>query len=333
MNEENDFDNILFSQYKLSNQTRIFNLYSLNFNPFDKIINQTMYINQSLQPIIDSINRISDQVRPNQLLIDSVKNNIEQVTKSFDISSLLSKAIVQLPRIDFENILKAQDEGKKRSLSIMLQYDWYIPLNFLDFFKYAYMIDSQKEADELVAYFLEELNQKNISLYDIIPKSLDNYQEVDKLKTLLELNYKKLAVLHCLERIESAIVTTQYDASKLSQLKISNRGYSSLIDKVEINGDLTKEILTNLTEVGTNIRLFERFSNLDKEFDSGEISLNRNLFMHGLVKENQITDKLVNQAIFAWIFFEILKKSLDKKQPKRRVGISRRNQLKKRYHK
>lgn len=333
MNEENDFDNKFFSEYKLSNQTRIFDRYNLNLNPFDKIINSTMYINQSLQPIIDSINRISDQVRPIQLLMDSVKNSVEQVTKSFDISSLLSKAIVQLPRIDFESILKAQDEGKKRSLSIMLQYDWYIPLNFLDFFKYAYMIDSQKQADELVAYFLEELNQKNISLYDIIPKSLDNYQEVDKLKTLLELNYKKLAVLHCLERIESAIVTTQYDESKLSQLKISNRGYSSLIDKVEINGDLTKEILTNLTEVGTKIRLFERFSNLDKEFDSGEISLNRNLFMHGLVKESQITDKLVNQAIFAWIFFETLKKSLDKKQPKRRVGISRRNQLKKRYHK
>jgi len=118
----------------------------------------------------------------------------------------------------------------------------------------------------------------------------------------------------------------------LPKLKISNRGYASLISSVENQGSLAAEVLINLTNVDTKIRFFEQFKNLKKELDSGEIILNRNLFMHGLVKENQVTDRIVYQAIFAWIFFETLKNSLDKVQRKRRVGISCKNQLKKRIY-
>lgn len=303
----------------------------MNNNNLEKIL-RTQSINSarlqnSIQPFIDFQNSMTNTMKP---IIDSfilIQNQVKSILERTDIKKAISESLNILNSIDFDSFFRRFDEGRKKSLSIMIEYDWYIPFHYLDSFEYSFLITEKYEADEFVDIFLDELTEKNLSIYDLIPKSLNNYEEVEKLKNLVQWNYKKLAVIHCLERIENILTNIQHD-KLLSELKISNRSYNELVNRVEKSDDLVEEVLINLTNIGTSIRLFDRFAVVGEELKNENIVLNRNLFMHGLVEEKQVTDKIVKQAIFAWAFFATLAKVLGNKR-KRRVGISKKNQLNK----
>ena len=243
-----------------------------------------------------------------------------------------------LKNIDFDDYRRQLDEQRKRKIAKCLHFDIYPPILFLDELASMEEVTEQSEADYYLSEHLKYWEeQRGRSIYDFIPKSLRTYKEVAQLEYLESLKMYKMMVIFCLERIEFLLSQIQIQEQKIhfSELKTSQKSFRNFVNASN-NDDFLNELVSQITflseyhEKGyVEVNLFKKFKEIESVYSEDNLPLNRNIFMHGLVDERNVSFLLVQKAIMAYAFFEELyrlkitnKKNLRSKLFKRR-GISR----------
>ncbi|CYX45825.1 hypothetical protein [Streptococcus suis] len=268
----------------------------------------------------------------------AMKPAFERLEKNFRIINSTLSNIIR--NIDFKGFLKQLAENEKRKLAYCLEYDVYIPPLLLNDVYVRARFENQAEADMVL---LEHLNywknRYNKTVYDFIPLSIDTYYEINQLLQLEKLKYYKLMVIFCLERIEFIITEMQLqDARKLSKIKTSQAGVRTIVDSLQGKSDFLNNLVNEFSYTSEfhkdnyrEINLFKRFDEVEDMYSRNEIPLNRNLFLHGLIKEEQVNYLMVQKAILAYAFFRQIyflknQSNLSKKyrvQQFQRIGNSR----------
>ncbi|NJW39977.1 hypothetical protein HC239_11460, partial [Streptococcus suis] len=271
-------------------------------------------------------------------VFSAMKPAFKQLEKNIRIINSTLSNIIR--NIDFKGLLKQLEENEKRKLAYCLEYDVYIPPLLLNDVYVRTRFENQAEADMVL---LEHLNywksSYNKNVYDFIPLSIDTYYEINQLLQLEKLKYYKLMVIFCLERIEFIITEMQLqDARKLSKIKTSQAGVRTVVDSLQGKSDFLNKLVnefsyTSESQKNNNrgINLYKRFDEVEDMYYRNEIPLNRNLFLHGRIKDNQVDYLMVQKAILAYAFFRqiyvlknqsTLKKTIRLKQFQR-IGNSR----------
>lgn len=158
-----------------------------------------------------------------------------------------------------------------------------------------------------------------------------------QLEYLESLKMYKMMVIFCLERIEFLLSQIQIQEQKIhfSELKTSQKSFRNFVNASN-NDDFLNKLVSQITFLSEyhekgyiEVNLFKKFKEIESVYSEGNLPLNRNIFMHGLVDERNVSFLLVQKAIMAYAFFEELyrlkttnKKNLRSKLFKRR-GISR----------
>lgn len=278
----------------------------------------------------------------NSEYLNSLFANMKPVIKQIETTMrLISSSLTNiLKNIDFEGFIKQLEENEKRKLAYCLEYDLYIPPLFLKDIYVSMRFEDQAEADFVLLEHLEYWeNHYNKTVYDFIPLSIDTYHEIHQLQQLEKLKYNKLMVIFCLERIEFIITEMQLqEDKKLSELITSQSGVRTVVDSLQGKSDFLNKLVnefsyTSESQKNNNrgINLYKRFDEVEDMYYRNEIPLNRNLFLHGRIKDNQVDYLMVQKAILAYAFFRqiyvlknqsTLKKTIRLKQFQR-IGNSR----------
>ena len=340
---ESKSDNVSFSISKISS-----NLLTTVIAPFQGFLNTnsinsnvSVFSNKTNQIILESLKSISKPLSNITLPKIDYSSILEPIRKQ--LSSLLSvynfKNIGDiLKNIDFNDYQKQLDEENKRKIAKCLHFDIYPPLLFLDEFAPISDVTNQTEADFYLYTHLEYLDeQRGRDVYDFIPKSLKTYKEIVQLEYLESLKMYKMMVIFCLERIEFLLSQIQIQEQKIhfSELKTSQKSFRNFVNASN-NDDFLNKLVSQITFLSEyhekgyiEVNLFKKFKEIESVYSEGNLPLNRNIFMHGLVDERNVSFLLVQKAIMAYAFFEELyrlkttnKKNLRSKLFKRR-GISR----------
>lgn len=263
--------------------------------------------------------------------------NISSISES--VSEILQSVNSFMKKIDFTGLIDSLNDSKKKRIAYCLVYDIYLPLTYIDFIPVLVPFENQQDADifliELLKYFEEEYNK---TIYDFIPLSLRTYHEINKLQELEKLGFYKLMVIFCLERIEYILTEMQLaeDGSTLAKIKTNQNAFRKFIDLTNIKNQYLIDLIRQITYIRefheTNyieVNLFKNFSEIEELYNNGVLPLNRNLYMHGRVNENQVDYLTVQKSLLAFSFFEqlfVLKKQ-DKKESiirrNRRFGLSK----------
>lgn len=340
---ESKSDNVSFSSSKISS-----NLLTTVIAPFQGFLNTnsinsnvSLFSNKTNQIILESLKSISKPLSNITLPKIDYSSILEPIRKQ--LSSLSSvynfKNIGDiLKTIDFNDYQKQLDEENKRKIAKCLHFDIYPPLLFLDEFAPTFDVTNQTEADLYLYTHLEYLDeQRGRDVYDFIPKSLKTYKEIVQLEYLESLKMYKMMVIFCLERIEFLLSQIQIQEQKIhfSELKTSQKSFRNFVNASN-NDDFLNELVSQITFLSEyhekgyiEVNLFKKFKEIESVYSEDNLPLNRNIFMHGLVDEKNVSFLLVQKAIMAYAFFEELyrlkttnKKNLRSKLFKRR-GISR----------
>lgn len=340
---ESKSDNVSFSISQISS-----NLLTTVIGPIQGLLNTksinsnvSVFSNKTNQIIQESLKNISNPLSNLTLPKIDYSSILEPIHKQ--LSSLLSvynfKNIGDvLKNIDFDDYQKQLGEENKRKIAKCLHFDIYPPLLFLDEFAPISGITNQTEADFYLYTHLEYLDeQRGRDVYDFIPKSLKTYKEIVQLEYLESVKMYKMMVIFCLERIEFLLSQIQIQEQKIhfSELKTSQNSFRNFVN-VSNNDDFLTELVSQITFLSEyhekgyiEVNLFKKFKEIKSVYSEDSLPLNRNIFMHGLVDERNVSFLLVQKAIMAYAFFEELyrlkttnKKFLRSKSFKRR-GISR----------
>lgn len=299
-------------------------------------------ISQSLKKVIQD--NVQDIFKPFEK-IASIQSNyskiLEVLSKQFSkLQTLYNFKNIGnfLKNIDFDDYRRQLDEQRKRKIAKCLHFDIYPPILFLDELASMEEVTEQSEADYYLSEHLKYWEeQRGRSIYDFIPKSLRTYKEVAQLEYLESLKMYKMMVIFCLERIEFLLSQIQIQEQKIhfSELKTSQKSFRNFVNASN-NDDFLNELVSQITflseyhEKGyVEVNLFKKFKEIESVYSEDNLPLNRNIFMHGLVDERNVSFLLVQKSIMAYAFFEELyrlkttnKKNLRSKLFKRR-GISR----------
>ena len=299
-------------------------------------------ISQSLKKVIQD--NVQDIFKPFEK-IASIQSNyskiLEVLSKQFSkLQTLYNFKNIGnfLKNIDFDDYRRQLDEQRKRKIAKCLHFDIYPPILFLDELASMEEVTEQSEADYYLSEHLKYWEeQRGRSIYDFIPKSLRTYKEVAQLEYLESLKMYKMMVIFCLERIEFLLSQIQIQEQNIhfSELKTSQKSFRNFVNASN-NDDFLNELVSQITflseyhEKGyVEVNLFKKFKEIESVYSEDNLPLNRNIFMHGLVDERNVSFLLVQKAIMAYAFFEELyrlkitnKKNLRSKLFKRR-GISR----------
>ena len=324
-------------------------------------------MNASVIHIKNQINNFNESIGANvptisQSLKKVIQDNVQDIFKPFEkiasiqsnyskILEVLSKQFSKLQtlynfknignflkNIDFDDYRRQLDEQRKRKIAKCLHFDIYPPILFLDELASMEEVTEQSEADYYLSEHLKYWEeQRGRSIYDFIPKSLRTYKEVAQLEYLESLKMYKMMVIFCLERIEFLLSQIQIQEQKIhfSELKTSQKSFRNFVNASN-NDDFLNELVSQITflseyhEKGyVEVNLFKKFKEIESVYSEDNLPLNRNIFMHGLVDERNVSFLLVQKSIMAYAFFEELyrlkttnKKNLRSKLFKRR-GISR----------
>lgn len=243
----------------------------------------------------------------------SLVKSTHKLIKSFSKSNVFQDLEKIFSNFDFEDLKKRLDTKNRRKIAYFLSYDIYLPIQFLNEFEILYIFKNQEDAD----WYLEEqleffVINRGLTIYDFVPKSLKTFKEINGIKVLVDNKMYKLPVLFCLERIENnfAMIQLQEQDTEMSKLLVSNKSLENFItlpsseDKNLI--DLPNQIniySSTENEFEKKINLFKKFKEVENEFKQGQIMLNRNIFMHGLVNDEQVSFLLAQKAIMAYGFF------------------------------
>ncbi|AWN19775.1 hypothetical protein [Streptococcus sobrinus] len=230
------------------------------------------------------------------------------------ISSILSSSI--LSSIDFERFQRELSEEQRKKIASCLKYDIYPPLLFLDEVILYTTFENQLDADEFLKehlrYWKEE---KNKSVYDFVPLSLRTYHEINQLKQLEILGMYKLMVIYCCERIEFILSELQVRQQKrnLAELDTSQKSFRNFLDTSNDDNEFLQNLIAKISYISEDhekgykeINLFKKFKDIEEMYKGGTLPLNRNLFLHGRVKESDVDYLMVQKAILAYAFFEQL---------------------------
>ena len=324
-------------------------------------------MNASVIHIKNQINNFNESIGANvptisQSLKKVIQDNVQDIFKPFEkiasiqsnyskILEVLSKQFSKLQtlynfknignflkNIDFDDYRRQLDEQRKRKIAKCLHFDIYPPILFLDELASMEEVTEQSEADYYLSEHLKYWEeQRGRSIYDFIPKSLRTYKEVAQLEYLESLKMYKMMVIFCLERIEFLLSQIQIQEQKIhfSELKTSQKSFRNFVNASN-NDDFLNELVSQITflseyhEKGyVEVNLFKKFKEIESVYSEDNLPLNRNIFMHGLVDERNVSFLLVQKSIMAYAFFEELyrlkttnKKNLRTKLFKR-MGISR----------
>lgn len=299
-------------------------------------------ISQSLKKVIqDNVQDIFKPFEKIASIQSNYSNILEVLSKQFSkLQTLYNFKNIGnfLKNIDFDDYRQQLDEQRKRKIAKCLHFDIYPPILFLDELASMEEVTEQSEADYYLSEHLKYWEeQRGRSIYDFIPKSLRTYKEVAQLEYLESLKMYKMMVIFCLERIEFLLSQIQIQEQKIhfSELKTSQKSFRNFVNASN-NDDFLNELVSQITflseyhEKGyVEVNLFKKFKEIESVYSEDNLPLNRNIFMHGLVDERNVSFLLVQKAIMAYAFFEELyrlkttnKKNLRSKLFKRR-GISR----------
>lgn len=295
-----------------------------------------------------------------------IQDNVKDIFKPFDkiasiqpnysnILEVLSKQFSKLQtlynfknignflkNIDFDDYRRELDEQRKRKIAKCLHFDIYPPILFLDELASMQKVTEQAEADY---YLYEHLKyweeQRGKSIYDFIPKSLRTYKEVAQLEYLESLKMYKMMVIFCLERIEFILsqIQIQEQGTHFSEILTSNKSFRNFVNTSN-DDNFLNELVSQITflseyhEKGfVEVNLFKNFKDIESDYIENRLPLNRNIFMHGLVDEKDVSYLLVQKSVLAYAFFEELYvlKTTDKKylrlQLFKRKGISKKSKI------
>ena len=264
--------------------------------------------------------------------------NISSISES--VSEILQSVNSFMKKIDFTGLIDSLNDSKKKRIAYCLVYDIYPPLTHIDFISaVAVPFENQQDADifliELLKYFEEEHNK---TTYDFIPLSLRTYHEINKLQELEKLGFYKLMVIFCIERIEYILTEMQLaeEGSTLAKVKTNQPAFREFIDLTNIKNQYLIDLIKQITYIKEfheknylEVSLFKRFSDIEELYNNGVLPLNRNLYMHGRVNDNQVDYLTVQKSLLAFSFFEqlfVLKKQDIKKsvlRKNRHYGLSK----------
>lgn len=311
-----------------------------NFN--ESIGANVSTISQSLKKLIqDNVKDISKPFEKIASIQPNYSNILEVLSKQFSkLQTFYNFKNIGnfLKNIDFDDYRRQLDEQRKRKIAKCLHFDIYPPILFLDELASMEKVTEQSEADY---YLFEHLKyweeQRGRCIYDFIPKSLRTYKEVAQLEYLESLKMYKMMVIFCLERIEFILsqIQIQEQGTSFSNILTSNSSFRNFVNASN-NDDFLNELVSQITFLSEyhekgyiEVNLFKKFKEIESVYSKDNVPLNRNIFMHGLVDERNVSFLLVQKAIMAYAFFEELyrlkttnKKNLRTKLFKRR-GISR----------
>ncbi|HFD1635359.1 TPA: hypothetical protein QFF48_001620 [Enterococcus faecium] len=251
-----------------------------------------------------------------------------------DINRIIGKSLTSiLSTINFKELQANLKERDKRKLAVFMEHDWYIPIVILDDIPAVDTLESVVEADEVMSEILEYFQDHNgLSLFDYVPKSLKTYYEIKKIEILLNNNMNKMIVMYCLERIENLLLTMQRKENpeiNPNKIAVGKNSYQNYLLSIEKENNYLKELVEKIT-INPQIHLFERFKDGQEYYEqNGKHSLNRNMFLHGWVEDDEVEEVLAKKAILAYAFFQTLYylKFKDEKYT-RHVGISKRKKTK-----
>lgn len=167
---------------------------------------------------------------------------------------------------------------------------------------------------------LSTLEENNKTVLDCIPETKENYNDKIKIKQLYEMRYLKILILYIFERIESLInkIRFKYSDRTIRDRTSQQQTASEFLQIIKDNTNdpehknIINEIFKNRLLNDNNklkLNLFEAFSSNEdiiKKIGTQKIPLNRNIFMHGYVEDENVTELLVNKAILALGFFTSL---------------------------
>ncbi|WP_242695370.1 hypothetical protein [Enterococcus mundtii] len=276
----------------------------------------------------------------NNISIPSPKNLISLDGLMEKMENLVLKSIEKLVNYDFQAFVERLTKEQKKKIAYCLKFDIYPPLLSLDLIAPVLNLTDQNSADKFLKEHLEYWKlEKNLEIYDFVPKSLRTFGEINQLKELEKLSMYKLMIIYCLERIEYILTEIQLIDQKveLTKVETSQKAFRNIIDFTDNDSEFVKDLLSQISMVSLHnehgykeINLYKRFDQIQEEYDKGIIPLNRNLFLHGRVKESEVDYLIVQKAILAYAFFEqlyALKTSNEKDlilRRLRRKGLSKR---------
>ena len=289
--------------------------------------------------------KIAQAFNPIYLRLDGISTLTKNMEKTFapmrealqlGVTNQLSQAVqgimMNIPKInsvfsseEFKRFVEGLSRKQKSKFVDYLAFDWYIPLDILEEFPIVPASETQVETDRFVLSVFSELKQEHgVEVLDFVPKSLRSYKDKNTLEILLRENLYKQAVMFCMERIERVIVHSQ-PVEKYKDIKINSKGlveFKKNTKEEKSTDGYIAEVFEKLEVAEDSIRMFKPFSNfLEKKYEV--LPLNRNLFFHGWVAEEDVDEGIVLKAILAWAFFERLSVEKQKRNTKVPIGISR----------
>ena len=144
-------------------------------------------------------------------------------------------------------------------------------------------------------------------------------------------------VIFCLERIEFILsqIQIQEQGTHFSEILTSNKSFKNFVNTSN-DDNFLKELVSQIAYLSeyhekgfVEVNLFKNFKDIESDYIENRLTLNRNIFMHGLVDEKDVGYLLVQKSVLAYAFFEELYvlKTTDKKylrlQLFKRKGISK----------
>ena len=311
-----------------------------NFN--ESIGANVSTISQSLKKLIQyNVKDISKPFEKIASIQPNYSNILEVLSKQFSkLQTLYNFKNIGnfLKNIDFDDYRRKLDEQRKRKIAKCLHFDIYPPILFLDELASMEKVTEQAEADYYLSEHLKYWeDQRGRSIYDFIPKSLRTYKEVAQLEYLESLKMYKMMVIFCLERIEFILsqIQIQEQGTHFSEILTSNKSFRNFVNTSN-DDNFLNELVSQITFLSeyhkkgfVEVNLFKNFKDIESDYIENRLTLNRNIFMHGLVDEKDVGYLLVQKSVLAYAFFEELYvlKTTDKKylrlQLFKRKGISK----------
>ncbi|WP_231101285.1 hypothetical protein [Streptococcus gallolyticus] len=277
-----------------------------------QIIRET--VANAIQPIMENYSSIQSMMKDYYSVISTVSHQLSVMQEVY--KPILSRMSSILSSIDFSGLQEALDENSRKKIAYCLKFDIYPPLLFLDEVILYTTFDSQLDADEFLKEHLRYWEEENNKLvYDFVPLSLRTFHEMNQLKKLEDFGMYKLMVIYCCERIEFILSELQIrqQKRKIANLETSQNSFRNFLDTSNDDNEFLQNLIAEISYISEDhekgykeINLFKKFKDIEDMYEDGTLPLNRNLFLHGLVKESDVNYLMVQKAILAYAFFEQL---------------------------
>lgn len=275
---------------------------------------------QNIKSFTDTLLNNLELVKPPKIPSNVYLSNLLVKTKISIDEENIPQTINNISKNIIDDWINKLPSNKKIELSYCIKYDIYPPLFLLNKIPFSQDFSSQEEADEYMNNLLSTLEENKKTVIDCIPETKENYNDKIKIKQLYKMGYSKILILYIFERIENLInkIRFKYSDKTIRDRTSQQQTASEFLQIIKDNTNdpehknIINEIFKNKLLNENNklkLSLFEAFSSNEdiiKKIGTQKIPLNRNIFMHGYVEDENVTELLVNKAILAFGFFTSL---------------------------